>query len=279
MSEVNEMAFATSSTVLPTSFARRSLGTGDRDGGCRRCAYRAASRRAAVKSCTTDAPVSTSTTAQPAATTSAPAYSTPASLAVFRDYFSAMSGTWNSDRTYHYVPERRRESSQTTFTVSRLSHPALETVLDSNGILSSTLSPAERTYCEGFRVGFLTKMESSATLVESATNLAFVPSNIDTGDMEVVTGNYYRDLGYEEKGPVAAKFVFDPAVMNLTMTTYYTRVVSVDEIHLINAEVRLRKIVNYKRPSKDDAPLSEVLLVGFGVEHKGEEKPLVEQYQ
>jgi len=98
-------------------------------------------------------------------------------------------------------------------------------------------------------------------------------------DVNIVTGNYYRDLGYEEKGPVAANFSFDPSIMNLTMTTYYTRVVSVDEIQLINPDLRLRKIVNYKRPSKDDAPLSDVLLAGFGVEHKGEKKPLVQQYE
>jgi len=47
-----------------------------------------------------------------------------------------MNGAWNSDRTYHYVPERRRESSQTTFNVSRLERAALDAVLESNGKLS-----------------------------------------------------------------------------------------------------------------------------------------------
>ena len=200
--------------------------------------------------------------------------SPPIPLMLFREYFSAMKGSWNSDRTYHYVPERRREKSQTTFNVSRLTREQIDDVMKSNGE-TVTLEPQDYVFTEGFRVTFLTRMESQGGLVESGTNLAFVPREVDESNASV-KGDYFRDLGYEEKGPIAAKFSFNARRMQLTMTTYYTRVVSVDQIRLINPSVRLREIVNYKRPSVDDGPLVDPLLVGFGVELKGESKPLVE---
>jgi hypothetical protein len=51
------------------------------------------------------------------------------------------------------------------------------------------------------------------------------------------------------------------------MTTTYTHVVSVDTITLLNPRLRLRQILNYRRPPQGQ-PLQEVLLVGFGVEQK-----------
>ncbi len=201
-------------------------------------------------------------------------HKSPLPLVLFREYFSAMNGSWNSDRTYHYVPERRREKSQTTFNVSRLTRAQIDDVMKSNGE-AGVLEPQDYVFTEGFRVAFLTRMESQGGLVESGTNLAFVPRGVDEANA-IVTGDYFRDLGYEEKGPKAAKFSFDGRRMQLTMTTHYTRVVSVDQIRLINPSCRLREIVNYKKPAVEGSPLVDPLLVGFGVELKGEAKPLVE---
>lgn len=192
-----------------------------------------------------------------------------APLALFRSYFASMTGDWNSERTYHYVPERRREESQTTFGVTRLDKAQVDAVLGCNAEL--TLTPQEQTYAEGFRVAFLTRMQSQAGLVEAATNLAFVPRAVKDG---VVVGDYYRDMGYEEKAPIAARFRFIPSEMCLVMETWYTRVVSIDQIHLASPDVRLRKIVNYKRPDTGNS-LTQVLLVGFGVETKGDPDVLV----
>lgn len=198
----------------------------------------------------------------------------PNALLLFANFFAAMNGSWNSERTYHYVQQRRRESSQTTFDVTRLAGAQIDEVLSSNGEVA-LLDPQDRTYSEGLNVSFLTRMESQAGLVRASTNLAFVPRHVAEN---TVSGDYFRDLGYEESSPIAAKFSFDAKSMALSMTTYYTKVVSVDEISLVNPSIRLRKIVNYKRPAIEGAPLVEPLLVGFGVESKGDEDRLVERF-
>lgn len=213
------------------------------------------------------------TTAVPAKYVGAPT-KVPGSLAVFASYFAAMSGQWNSERTYHYVRERRRESSQTTFDVNRLKSTEIDAVLASNGE-AALLDPRERAYSEGFSVGFLTRMESQVSLVRASTNLVFVPRDVTDS---IVSGDYYRDLGYEEKSPIAALFSFNARAMELTMTTRYTRVVSVDQISLVNPKMRLRKIVNYARPESDSDPLVDPILVGFGVESKGDDDRLVKPF-
>jgi hypothetical protein len=64
-----------------------------------------------------------------------------------------------------------------------------------------------------------------------------------------------------------SKFRFHPQSRELLMTTTYTRVVSVDSITLINPNLRIRRILNYRRPLEGEA-LQEIVLVGFGVEQK-----------
>lgn len=121
-------------------------------------------------------------------------------------------------------------------------------------------------------MSFLTKMESQEELVRAGTNLAFVPESVVDGRVE---GAYYRDVGYEERGPVTSRFVFDEGNAQLQMTTWYSKVVSVDEIRLVNDELRLRRIINYRRPEKEDMPLDDAMLIGYGVEVKGERERLV----
>lgn len=195
-----------------------------------------------------------------------------ATLDVFKDFFMVMEGSWNSERTYHYVDNGMREDSQTTFDVLRLDDSQVSDVLLSNGD-QGVMSPEEKANSQGFKVSFNTRMASQKELVRNSTNLAFIPRSID--ERGLISGDYFRDLGYEEAGPIRAKFVFDAAKRQLNMTTTYSRVVSVDQISLISPTLRLRKIINYVRPDADLDPLNDVALVGFGVELKGVGERLV----
>jgi len=76
-----------------------------------------------------------------------------------------------------------------------------------------------------------------------------------------------RDRAYEEDRPIIAHFKFNSHNRELLMTTNYTQVVSVDSITLINPTLRVRRILNYEKPSQGQ-PLQNVLLAGFGVEQK-----------
>lgn len=191
----------------------------------------------------------------------------------FVSFINLMPGLWNSERTYHYmVPPTTRESSQTTFDVDVLDTDAIDDVLRRNAATTKSLSNWQVVVTHGFRVSFRTRMGDSDQLVIASTNLAFVPQAFCTNGL--ILGDYYRDLGYEESAPIKAQFVFDAAKSQLVMTTVYTKVVSVDTISLINPKLRLRNIVNYRRP-KHGAPLSDVVLVGFGVESKSEGGRLV----
>lgn len=181
----------------------------------------------------------------------------------FVQFFRDQSGSWNSERTYHYTTDGKREDSATTFDVSRLTSEQVQEVLSANG--DATLyDDATRQKAQGFQVSFLTRMASQEELVRSSTNLAFIPTMIDRG---MVRGKYYRLLGYEESGPQKADFNFDVGKKQLNMITHYTRVVSVDEITLIHPTMRIRKIINFARPEEGHPP-THALLLGFGVEKK-----------
>lgn len=192
-------------------------------------------------------------------------------LSLFESFFSCMPGAWNSQRTYHYMDPgetQRREESQTTFDVDRLDALQLSSLLLSHGAVNGDVSKAQ-----GFRVSFLTRMASQEALVRAGTNLAFVPERVGDGRVE---GAYYRDMGYEESGPVKAMFVFNGGTRELQMTTWYSKVVSVDEIRLVNEGVRIRRIINFRRPRSKEMGLNDPVLIGYGVEVKGEDERLVQ---
>lgn len=191
----------------------------------------------------------------------------------FDSFINYMPGVWNSHRTYHYLtPPESHEPSQTTFTVETLSRDQIEQVLETNGAKTRQLLPWQVINTHGFCVSFQTRMQGREELVTASTNLAFVPHSFKSDG--TIHGDYFRNLGYEEKGPVQAKFNFDCAKMMLTMTTYYTKVVAVDKITLVNPMLRIRNIVNYARP-KYPSPLSDAVLVGFGVESRSDGTRLV----
>eukprot|EP00188_Purpureofilum_apyrenoidigerum_P004968 Plantae.Rhodophyta-Purpureofilum_apyrenoidigerum.ctg6034.p1 GENE.Plantae.Rhodophyta-Purpureofilum_apyrenoidigerum.ctg6034~~Plantae.Rhodophyta-Purpureofilum_apyrenoidigerum.ctg6034.p1 ORF type:complete len:261 (+),score=51.13 Plantae.Rhodophyta-Purpureofilum_apyrenoidigerum.ctg6034:54-785(+) len=187
----------------------------------------------------------------------------------FHEFFSCMSGTWNSERTYHYFGDKIEvERSQTSFDVKRLDVAEKVKVMEEN---EKQADDDLLRSCEGFQVSFQTRMERRG-FVKSFTNLVFVPEKEEDG---VLSGLYMRDYGYEERTPFVAHFSFHSAENKLIMKTMYTKVVSVDSIMLISPSVRVRQILNYDRPPNPDEPLTKVALAGFGMETKSKGSRLV----
>lgn len=178
---------------------------------------------------------------------------------VFEQFFTDCVGNWQSDRTYHYLTHREIERSQTTFEVNPLSSQQKAKVLADNAY--DKLDNLERF--PGFNLGFYTISEKGEEKKQNL-NLMFVPKSEDG---MFLSGDYLRDRAYEEARPIISHFRFDSETRELLMTTNYTRVVSVDSITLTNPTLRIRKILNYAKPSPGQ-PLLNVLLAGFGVEQK-----------
>ncbi|KAJ8907339.1 hypothetical protein NDN08_007453 [Rhodosorus marinus] len=181
----------------------------------------------------------------------------------FHEFFTQASGSWNTERNYHYMEgedeEASTENSRMTFDVERLGNDDKREVIE---IYDKFLDEEGVASCEGFRVSFKTMMESKG-LVKSFTNLVFIP---EESRNNVLSGMYLRDYAYEERRPVPGSFKFNTEERKLILTTKYTKLVSVDSIQLANSDTRLRQIVNYERPEEPDEELSKVMLAGFGVE-------------
>ena len=178
---------------------------------------------------------------------------------IFEQFFADCVGNWQSDRTYHYLTHREIERSQTTFEVAPLTSEQKAQVLADNayGKLDNLES------LPGFNLGFYTISEKGEEKRQTL-NLMFVPQS---GDDNLLEGDYLRDRAYEEERPIIAHFRFNSHSRELLMTTNYTRVVSVDSITLTNPALRIRRILNYEKPIKGQ-PLDNLLLAGFGVEQK-----------
>jgi CpeS-like protein len=205
--------------------------------------------------------------------------SSSAGLATFHEFFDHCVGTWNTERTYHYLTAQQVERSHTDFVISPLNAEQKQKVLADNSY--DALPVAE---LPGFYLAFATVSETGEK-VSQALNMLFVPrkstgQSILSGELSpqgeadddrlgaaTLSGDYLRDRAYEESRPIISQFQFQPATRELLMTTTYTQVVSVDSITLINPSLRIRRIFNYRRPPAGE-PLSELLLVGFGVEQK-----------
>lgn len=181
-------------------------------------------------------------------------------LEKFQDFFDCCTGTWTSERTYHYLTRSEIERSRTEFTVKPLILDVKVKVMADNG----RTPPPNLDQIPGFHLGFYTISEKGEE-VSQQINLLFVPTT--DPNSPILEGDYLRDRAYEEAKPMVAHFRFNSDTRELLMTTHYTRVVSVDSITLVNPTLRLRKIVNYHRPPVGQ-PLEKVALVGFGVEIK-----------
>lgn len=179
-------------------------------------------------------------------------------LLPFYQFFDHCIGTWQTERTYHYLSHQEIERSHTDFVIHALTTEHKQKVLVDNQYEPTTVDTLP-----GFHLAFNTVSETGEKVAQ-ALNMLFVPK---AEDATILTGDYLRDRAYEESRPIISQFRFDTETCELLMTTTYTRVVSVDSITLINPRLRIRKILNYRRPAPGEA-LQEVVLVGFGVEQK-----------
>ncbi|NJN00093.1 MAG: phycobiliprotein lyase [Phormidesmis sp. RL_2_1] len=184
-------------------------------------------------------------------------------LDIFYKFFDSCVGTWNSERTYHYLSKSAVERSHTNFGVSPLSAEQKAKVLADNHYSADS---SRIQTCPGFHLVFHTVSEKGE-VVDQSVNLAFVPSDQPAEHEYLLEGDYLRDRAYEEDRPIIAHFRFNSRTCELLMTTRYTQIVSVDSITLINPNLRIRRIFNYMK-APDGQPLSELALVGFGVEQK-----------
>ena len=178
---------------------------------------------------------------------------------VFNYFFDCCVGSWETERTYHYLTYNEVERSRTEFTINPLNYDLKTKVIEDN----KYTIPDALDSLPGFSLGFYTISEKGEE-VSQQLNLLFVPQEEKNGFLE---GDYLRDRAYEEAKPIISQFRFDGQTRELLMTTNYTKVVSVDSITLVNPKLRIRKIVNYQRP-QPEKPLEIVGLVGFGVEQK-----------
>lgn len=184
-------------------------------------------------------------------------------LSIFHQFFDACVGSWDSERTYHYLSRSSVERSHTNFGVSPLTSEQKQKVLLDN---SYTAEGDRLQNCPGFHLVFHTVSEKGE-VVDQSVNLAFVPSGNPAEHDYLLEGDYLRDRAYEEDRPIISHFRFDSRTRELLMTTRYTQIVSVDSITLVNPKLRIRRIFNYMKPAEGN-PLSDLALVGFGVEQK-----------
>ncbi|MEM9090767.1 MAG: phycobiliprotein lyase [Cyanobacteria bacterium P01_F01_bin.53] len=184
-------------------------------------------------------------------------------LSIFHQFFDSCVGSWDSERTYHYLSRASVERSHTNFGVSPLTPEQKAKVLADN---SYSAEAGRLENCPGFHLVFHTVSEKGV-VVDQSVNLAFVPSHEPAEHDYLLEGDYLRDRAYEEDRPIISHFRFDSRTRELLMTTHYTHIVSVDSITLINPTMRIRRIFNYMRPPEGQ-PLTELALVGFGVEQK-----------
>lgn len=181
------------------------------------------------------------------------------SLYSFQQFFEACVGNWITERTYHYLPQQAVERSHTEFVIQPVTAERKAQVLTDNHYPI----PSELDRLPGYHMAFAT-VSDQGKRVNQSLNLLFVPKQQE-GDL--LLGDYLRDRAYEEARPIVSQFRFNPETRELLMTTAYTQVISVDSITLVNPALRIRKILNYRRPSSGE-PLQDVVLAGFGVEQK-----------
>ncbi|NJP11385.1 MAG: phycobiliprotein lyase [Leptolyngbyaceae cyanobacterium RU_5_1] len=182
------------------------------------------------------------------------------SLQKFQQFFDLCVGTWVTERTYHYLAYQDVERSRTEFVIQPITVDRKAQVLSDN----QYAAPPDLERLPGYYLNFETVSEKGERVTQSL-NMLFVP---EQQEASIVQGDYLRDRAYEESRPIVSQFRFNPENRELLMTTTYTRVVSVDSITLVNPQLRIRKIFNYRRPTEGE-PMQEVVLVGFGVEQKG----------
>lgn len=206
----------------------------------------------------------------------------------FQDFFTACTGRWITERTYHYMLEAHVERSYTEFWVTALAPAQKQQILSLSALSRIKVDlekiPEGEAELPGFAISFNTRSETGSTVSMSLQAL-FVPDAYAISDAsateippplaaqvdpfgEAIAGFYLRDEGYSEAGAIAGRFTYQPIRQTLEMTSYYRRSVAVDQMRLVTPDLRLRTIVTYQRPEDRLESPSIVDLVGFGVERK-----------
>lgn len=206
----------------------------------------------------------------------------------FQEFFTACTGLWKTERTYHFVLQSEVERSYTEFRVESLTSNQKEQILSLSPMAGIKFDmeqvKSEESACPGFAIAFDTisekgeqvSMSLKALFIPDAyvvpdemlTEMPQMPIAAQVPDAEeVIRGYYLRDEGYSEVGAVKSRFTYIPSRQTLEMTTYYNRSVAVDQMRFVTPDLRLRTIVTYKRPESSEPP-TVIDLVGFGVERR-----------
>lgn len=206
----------------------------------------------------------------------------------FQEFFTACTGLWKTERTYHFVLQSEVERSYTEFRVESLTSNQKEQILSLSPVTGIKFDreqiKSDASACPGFAIAFDTISEKGEQVSMSLKAL-FIPDAYVLPDetpkevpqmpiaaqvpdaQEVIQGYYLRDEGYSEAGAVKSRFTYIPSRQTLEMTTYYNRSVAVDQMRFVTPDLRLRTIVTYKRPESSEPP-TVIDLVGFGVERR-----------
>lgn len=203
----------------------------------------------------------------------------------FQEFFTACTGRWTTERTYHEVLVGRIERSYTEFRVEQITPAQKQQILSLSSLSGIKVAAAnnEQEALPGFAIAFDTRSETGETVSMSLQAL-FVPDTYVTStdsvetppppiaaqvtEEEAIKGFYLRNEGYSETGAIAGRFTYQPTRQTLEMTTYYRRSVAVDQMRMLAPDLRLRTIVTYQRPTDTNEPPSVIDLVGFGVERR-----------
>ncbi len=201
----------------------------------------------------------------------------------FQEFFTACTGRWTTERTYHSVLVGEIERSYTEFRVEAITQEQKQQILSLSALSGIKVAMSQEAELPGFAIAFDTRSETGETLSMSLQALfvpdiyvhesvSMLPPPVAAqvpleADGEVIKGFYLRNEGYSEAGAIAGRFTYQPTRQTLEMTTYYRRSVAVDQMRLLAPDLRLRTIVTYQRPTDSSAP-SVIDLVGFGVERR-----------
>lgn len=201
----------------------------------------------------------------------------------FQEFFTACTGRWTTERTYHSVLVGEIERSYTEFRVEAITQEQKQQILSLSALSGIKVAMSQEAELPGFTIAFDTRSETGETLSMSLQALfvpdiyvhesvSMLPPPVAAqvpleADGEVIKGFYLRNEGYSEAGAIAGRFTYQPTRQTLEMTTYYRRSVAVDQMRLLAPDLRLRTIVTYQRPTDSSAP-SVIDLVGFGVERR-----------
>lgn len=208
-------------------------------------------------------------------------------MLTFQEFFTACTGIWKTERIYHSILQGEIERSYTQYRVESLTEAQKQQILADSSLgglkIASESFASAQAICPGFAIAFDTVSETGKQVSMSLKAL-FVPDAYASDETpsqhtplpsaaqispteEVIQGFYLRDEGYSEAGAIKSRFTYLPSRQTLEMTTYYRSSVAVDQMRLVEPDLRLRTIITYQHPDKNVSP-TIIDLIGFGVERR-----------